>query len=575
MDYFRYNSTVILHVGTLIFLCGLLYFPYLGHIPFFNKGEPREGLVVQGISTHGHWLFPLKSGVDIPSKPPLFHWFGALTSIVWGRVNEATIRFPSALFATLGVVVLYVLGRRVFDPETALLGGAILATSMVYQIQAIAARVDMTLAFFVALSLAIFYLLYQGFLRHGFWTYGFYLVLGVGVLAKGPIGLVLPAAVIGVFLALRKRWDFLYRLCFHKGAVLALVIGIFWYGLALTRGGEDFFNRQILHENLARFFVYGEGGTGHQKPFYYYLPYLFLQGLPWSIFLPFVVIDWTKRKPFSDDGPFFLILWVSVIFVLFSLSAGKRPVYLLPLYPALSLLIAKWLRTVRVRDAVTVSGLRLLGGFLLLICLVLGDVLFDVVWKGGTPRLFSLVSSMLKPNDRAGMVVVQNSLGRAGWIVLSLLGLWVFLSVLLAWDLFRFRLWQVSLNLLLLSLLTWTLSQSAFVPAIAEARSYAPFMREVNQRLVPGGRLYLYGGGIDSGPVFFYRGSPIPALKDDPAVLRESLESGPTYVIMREQEWRRIRAMDDAIPSPVLTSAGRGPEGDAPLVLVLGSNSGH
>ena len=148
----NYGSRLFIHLVLLMVLCGILFFSNLGTFPFFNKGEPREALVVQHIVHQGNWLFPLKMESDIPSKPPLFHWLGAITSLIWGEVTEATVRFPSALLATLGVLAVYFLGRNLLGPEIGLLGAVILATSLDYQRLAIAARVDMTLTLFVTLS---------------------------------------------------------------------------------------------------------------------------------------------------------------------------------------------------------------------------------------------------------------------------------------------------------------------------------------------------------------------------------------------------------------------------------------
>src|SRR5262245_58475397 len=137
----------LFHLVLLAALCGVLYFPFLGASPFFDAGEPREALAVQDIVQRGEWLVPLKRATDIPSKPPLFHWSAALVTQVTGRLTEATLRFPSALFATFGVLLIYWLGRRILDVKSALLGAAILATMPVYQEQALRARVDMTLCF--------------------------------------------------------------------------------------------------------------------------------------------------------------------------------------------------------------------------------------------------------------------------------------------------------------------------------------------------------------------------------------------------------------------------------------------
>src|ERR1043165_1547461 len=132
------NSSWV-HLALLIALCGVLYFPYLNSTPFFDKGEPREAMAVQDIMTRGEWLVPLKRATDIPSKPPLFHWSAALTSTLAGRLDETTIRFPSAFYASAGIVLLYIFGRRLYGGYTALIGAAVLATTMVYANQALSA----------------------------------------------------------------------------------------------------------------------------------------------------------------------------------------------------------------------------------------------------------------------------------------------------------------------------------------------------------------------------------------------------------------------------------------------------
>lgn len=570
MDFINSRSILILHLVALAALCGILFFPHLGRLPFFNKGEPREALVVQDIFLRGDWLFPLRKGEEIPSKPPLFHWFGAFTSIAWGQVTEATVRLPSALFATLGVLIIYILGRGLFDPKVGLLGGIILATSVGYQSQAITARVDMTLTFFVTLTLVIFYLLYQGFLRGRLWSYGFYLLLGVSVLVKGPVGLLLPGMVIFGFLALRKRWEFLSWLCFHKGVVLTLIIGISWYGMALMRGGEDFFSRQVMHENLIRFFGYGEGGAGHQKPLHYYFPYLFLHGLPWSLFLPFVVVDWIKRvhRNHIEESTTFLSIWFLTVFLFFSLSAGKRAVYLLPLYPALSLLIGAWFYSSPRDNWGERIALRLVAGISLLVGLFFLAWLSGKIWMGETMWLLSSLMPELKPKDQADFSMIEQGLHRAEGLFLPFLFLSSLLWVSLARNLWNFRPRAVASRLALISILSGFLTQFVFVPIIAEGRSYGPFMTEVNRRLAHGGQLYLYGGGFDSAMLVFYRGRPIPVLEETPQALAERLTSGDDHFIMREEEWERIYPLDAGLPSPALKSTGSGPDGDANLILV-------
>ena len=561
--------TTISHFAILLLLCGLVFFIHLDSYPFFNKGEPREALVVQSIVETGEWLFPLRDG-EIPSKPPLFHWFGALTSVLWGEVTEATVRFPSALFATLCVFIIYLLGRTLFDPSVALLGAVILLTLAGYTTLAIAARVDMTMTFFVTLSLALFYWFHLESLTGPFWRYGFYLLLGLGALAKGPISIILSALVIGVYLALKKRWGLVSSYSLHKGVILTMIIGIGWYAIAMVTGGEDFFNRQIIKENLARFFVYGEEGTGHQKPPYYYLPYLLLKALPWSIFLPLVVVDWIKEKRFKQDGSLFLMLWVLVVFAFFSLSAGKRSDYLLPIYPALSLIIAQWIWTAEEKRKMRPRIFQLIGGFCFLTSLSLLIALSGTIVGDTALWPLSMISVLLKPNDQANFMVIRNLLDESGPVFIGLLAFVALLWMLLSLDLFKARLRAAAVKLALLSLVCWFLAQTSFIPAIAEAKSYGPFVDRVNSRLTDEGKVYLHPVDFDKAPVMFYFGRPISVFKESPEALRKRLVSSDDYFIMSEKEWQKIHLMDPAVPAPLLRTVAKGAGGDARLVLVKG-----
>ncbi len=530
------ESARIFHIVGLVALCGALYFPYLGSIPFFDKGEPREALAVQDIVQRGEWLVPLKRATDIPSKPPLFHWSGAVVSRLTGSLTETTIRFPSALYATLGVLILYILGQWIFDAKTALLGAAILATMMVYQDQALSARVDMTLCFFVTLELALFYSLYRGCLTGSLWLYAFYTLVGAGTLAKGPLGLVLPILVCGSFALLQRRWDIVKKFCFHPGMFLALVLASGWYVIAVTRGGDGFFDRQIMQENLSRF----AGGSGHSHPIYYYIPYLLSQSLPWGLFLPVLLWDAFKTGLRSNEGTLFLQLWFLLMFVFFSLSAGKRPVYLLPLYPAVSLLLAAWFY-----DANEVPGPRLLiyraialfAGFsgALLLVITLG-----ALWSHDQGWFFAPIAQLLKPKDRANLMAVRNQLENFGWAFTAVALMASALWFSLARSLWRARMRSVAYQLVMVSLLHGFVIWSVVMPVIAQAKSYRAFMTQVNQQVNAGDKLYLYGS-FNSDPVVFYRGAVINELDLPGESVAAMIGKGDDYLIMTRKAGGKYR----------------------------------
>jgi 4-amino-4-deoxy-L-arabinose transferase-like glycosyltransferase len=557
------NTGAVTHVSLLLFLCGILYFPYLDATPFFDKGEPREALAVQDIIQRGEWLVPLKRATDIPSKPPLFHWSAALVTKLTGSLNETTIRFPSALYATLGVLLVYWLGRKIYDAKTALLGAAILATMMVYQDQALSARVDMTLCFFVTLSLALFYALYRGYLTHPLWFYLFFFVIGIGTLAKGPLGLLLPGLVAGSFALFERRWDMIKRFTFHPGVFLTLILATGWYVIAVTRGGEGFFDRQILQENLSRF----AGGSGHSHPFYFYVPYLFSQAMPWGLFLPFMLWDICKTGIRTSDDRSFLKLWFVVMFVFFSIAAGKRAVYLLPLYPALSLLLAGWFNQSAVGGRGRLLIYRAVAIFAALTGALLVVIIVGGVWSHDQGWFFASIEALLKAKDRANLVAVRTQLDNFGWFFTLVAMLTALLWLSLARSLWSGRLHSVAYQLVAVAVLHGVISWSVVMPAIAQIKSYRDFMGEVNQRVKRNDQILIYGD-FNSDAVIFYGGRVIDKLKLPPEALAAKIGKGDGYLIIAEREWKKIQQAADDLPPPLARSEGKGPEGDAALVLV-------
>jgi 4-amino-4-deoxy-L-arabinose transferase-like glycosyltransferase len=557
------RSSYVVHLLLLTALCGVLYFPYLGNTPFFDKGEPREALAVQDIVQRGEWLFPLKRATAIPSKPPLFHWSAALTYQATGTLNEATIRFPSAFYATLGVLLLYLLGRKLYGAEIGLLAGAILATTLIYSNQAVSARVDMTLCFFVTVSLILFYSLYRGFLSYQLWYLLFYALVGIGALAKGPLGILLPGLVIAVFLMMKKNWQLLSKFAFHPGVAITVVLAAGWYGLAITRGGEGFVDRQLLQENLERFF----GGSGHSHPVYHYLSYLFSLGIPWSLFLPFVLWDYLRKGLTANDNRLFLLLWFLVMFVFFSVSAGKRPVYLLPIFPAISLLVAVWLSEVKSAEGVREILFRAIAFFaavtgLILLLIVVGDL-----WSHDPAWFFSPIERLLKPKDRVNYDLIRDELANFGWRfdVPALLCAILWISV--AVCLWQSRLRATAQQLILISVVMIYVARSFMIPEIAEDKSYREFVQAIGERVQPGDKLFLHGA-FNSDPVVFYHGAAIAELDRSVQLVVDKGGRGNAYIIMNERTWKRIREVKPDLPAPVLKSRGKGPEGDAPLVLV-------
>jgi 4-amino-4-deoxy-L-arabinose transferase-like glycosyltransferase len=564
------HRDMVIHLAILGIVCTLVFLLFLGKTPFHDKAEPREALVVRDIVLEGRWLLPLRAGEQIPSKPPLFHWFAAIASIIRGEMTESSIRFPSALFASLGVLLCYFFGTRLYEPQTGLWAGLILATTTVYYIAGIEARVDMTLVFFVTLTLILFFSIYRGFLQQEIWWYVFFITAGASVTAKGPVSIILCGLVIASFLIIRKRWDIFRAMIGHPGMLLGALICVAWYVAALYLKGDEFFGRQFVKENFARFFVHGEGGTGHQKPFYYFIPYLFTLGMPWTLFLPGVIWSYFSDDSGRKDDLLFLGLWAMAVFLFFSLSAGKRPPYILPLYPPIALLTAVWLR-----DQASGSYWKAKYFKVVAVCALLTGVVLAaaaVFYLSRIDIVTTLLSLAIVTEENVAMEIsgLIGTLRHSGWVVPGFLVVVVVLWFLIARSLYRFQARAAVAQMVLVSVLTIAFGRSLILPNLANLESYKEFMRSATAASDGRQALNLFPRGVDPSSIIFYGKDQLEILPDDLALLQNKLIQSKDYFIVEEITWKSAGLLS----IPILDrSRGTGPDGDARLVLVRGQGN--
>jgi 4-amino-4-deoxy-L-arabinose transferase-like glycosyltransferase len=259
-------------------------------------------------------------------------------------IGEFAARFWSAAFATGLVLSIYLFGRQVLGQRGALIAALAFTTNIGTAILARAAVTDMTLVFFMTWTLFSFFAAYRatGTTPLGY-LFVAYLTMALAVLTKGPIGLLLPLLVIGLFLAVRRTTRAtLFRMRPFAGLALFAVIALPWY-LAVTReNGWDFILRFFVKHHFVRYTGVVSGNTG---PPYYFLPVVVLGFFPWSGVLPKAFGElWCIRArlrgelTLREELLLFAWLWFGVVFVFFSLSGTKLPSYIFPAFPALSLL---------------------------------------------------------------------------------------------------------------------------------------------------------------------------------------------------------------------------------------------
>jgi len=336
-----------------------------------GANEAIEGVFVQQMVEHGHYLFPLENGQTPMYKPPLFHWTAAALARTAGteRVSPFYLRLPSALYAIGAAAAVTTLAASMLGPEVAILSGLILASSYQFISQARIGRVDMTLAFYETVVLFIFLWWMrrrEAALSTGdplaktasdWIQYLLAIALGLAVLAKGPVGAVLPLFAIAVYLLLVRSFRVGAALLSPGPVLLALGIGVSWYLACFLGRQMGFLNRQIGTENLGRFF-----GTLGTMKFSYYLKPILLNSAPFSLLVPVAVVyaiytlfrgarssDQGATQPSGERGEttpdaivLFAIYWVITI-AFFWIAAYKRRAYLLPLWPAAAIMLGWFL----------------------------------------------------------------------------------------------------------------------------------------------------------------------------------------------------------------------------------------
>ena len=326
----------ILFLSALLILCLILFFFLLGNRPLWDVDEGMHAATSKDMILSGDWITPQFNGKNFYDKPVLFNWLAAISFLLFG-FTEFAARLPAAVLGTGSVLVTYFLGKRMFNPTVGFLGGAILATSMEFIVLSRVVVHDIALTFFITLALYFFYLGYADKSRRKSVWFAFYVSLGFAVLSKGPIGVLLPGLIIFLFLLIKQRLNIIRDMQLGWGLLIFLAIAAPWYGLIILKN-EDYAGYFFIQQNLAYFF---SGESRHPRPFYYYIPILVGGFFPWFLFLPTALFR-ALRKGLGNpkDGTLFLVLWFGAIFLFFSTASSKLATYILPLFPAISLLVA-------------------------------------------------------------------------------------------------------------------------------------------------------------------------------------------------------------------------------------------
>ncbi len=373
----------------LCILCALIYLPNLGGYLLFDVDEPRYAETARVMAESGEWVLPYFNGEYRFEKPVLTYWLIGGAYKLFG-VGEFGARLPSALAATLTVLLTCLAAGRLIGPGVGLAAGAILAVSLQFMALGRMALTDMHLTLFITATLVFFIvgIEHENRRKQKLWLLASWCAAALAVLTKGPVGVVLPGVIAGAYILLsgdsvRK----LKSVPWLSGFLLFCIIALPWYIAVTLRSDFEFFRTFIIKHNIQRFAGEVAEGGQHVEPFWYYIPVVLLGVLPWAFFLVQAVYSPLRtalgrlvQRQKIRDPLLFPLLWALGVIVFFSAARAKLPTYVTPAFPALAVLVAAWLAEQRLRANIsgkllknlwipssatllTVAGM---GGFLLL-----------------------------------------------------------------------------------------------------------------------------------------------------------------------------------------------------------------
>jgi len=328
----------------LVGFCIFLFFYGLGQFGLLGADEPRYAQVAREMLARHDWITPTLNGRAWLEKPPLYYW-QAMTAFAIFGVHDWAASVPSAIDASLIVLGVYFFLKKL-RPGLHLDGALMTASAAGLVGFAHSASTDMPLAAMFSLALLCWYAWWETSAQR--LLYGFYFFLALAVLAKGPVGALLAMVLIILFGLAAGRPQLIAKTLWWPGVFVFVAVAAPWY-IAVQLRNPEFFRIFIIEHNLARF---GSDLYHHTQPFWFYIPVVALALVPWVAFVAVAMVEvvrawWAERKALFDTGDalnVFLILWLVIPVVFFSLSRSKLPGYILPAVPAGPLLVAEYVR---------------------------------------------------------------------------------------------------------------------------------------------------------------------------------------------------------------------------------------
>jgi 4-amino-4-deoxy-L-arabinose transferase-like glycosyltransferase len=330
----------------VFFLVIIAFYLYgLNLIPFVGPDEPRYAQVGREMFERGDWITPTLGGYTWFEKPVLLYWLEIVSYRLFG-VSEFSARLGSALSGLITAFTLYRFGNKIQDSKTTtdngLWASVVFATSLGAIVFSRAVAFDNIVTMPITVSLAFFFVsdIEETGRKRLWYLAGFYAFMGVALLAKGLIGVVIPCGVVFWYFAIQRRLpDRKFFLSLLWGMLLCLLVAAVWYVPVIMKNGWKFVDEFFIQHHFAR---YTSNKYLHPQPFYFFFLIAPLFVLPWTPFLVtalwnFKNFQWRKIESVDERFRLFVLIWLVLPILFFSLSGSKLPGYILPVLPAMAL----------------------------------------------------------------------------------------------------------------------------------------------------------------------------------------------------------------------------------------------
>lgn len=331
----------------LLIAVAVIWFSNLEYRKLIKPDEGRYAEIPREMVASGDWVTPRLNDLKYFEKPPLQYWTTAAAYEVFGE-HQWTSRLWTALTGFAGILLVWFAGLRLYGREAANYAAILLGSSMLYALMAHINTLDMGVTFFITLGILALLLAQQGYgnlqtiKASRNWMIVAWASLALAVLSKGLMGLVLPAAALFIYMIVQRDFSVLKRMHWLPGLAVFLLITVPWFYLVM-KANPEFFQKFFIYEHYTRFTT---KELGRYQPWYYFVPVLLAGMLPWTaLMFDTLFKSWRgSRLPEKQFNPArFLLVWAVFIYLFFTVSGSKLPSYLLPMFPALALLMGKQL----------------------------------------------------------------------------------------------------------------------------------------------------------------------------------------------------------------------------------------